>query len=49
MQEKEYKEALEAFNKKHKEKIQLISRLMEVTIIYKNFVLIFIFGNILIC
>ncbi|KAH0779578.1 hypothetical protein KY290_006005 [Solanum tuberosum] len=27
--EKEYKEALEAFNEKHKEKVQLISRLME--------------------
>ncbi|OIT04194.1 PREDICTED: uncharacterized protein LOC109225009 [Nicotiana attenuata] len=27
--EREYKEALEAFNEKHKEKVQLISRLME--------------------
>ncbi|KAG5583081.1 hypothetical protein H5410_053708 [Solanum commersonii] len=27
--EKEYKEALEAFNEKHKEKVELISRLME--------------------
>ncbi|VFQ85240.1 unnamed protein product [Cuscuta campestris] len=27
--EREYKEALEAFNDKHKEKVQLISRLME--------------------
>lgn len=31
MQEKEYKEALEAFNEKHKEKVQLITRLMEVS------------------
>ena len=30
-QEKEYKEALEAFNEKNKEKVQLISRLMEVS------------------
>lgn len=31
LQEREYKEALEAFNDKHKEKVQLISRLMEVS------------------
>lgn len=29
-QEKEYKEALEAFNDKNKEKVQLITKLMEV-------------------
>lgn len=32
-QEKEYKEALEAFNDKNKEKVQLITKLMEVSII----------------
>lgn len=31
-QEKEYKEALEAFNEKNKEKVQLITRLMEVSV-----------------
>ncbi|XP_059290888.1 uncharacterized protein LOC132607172 isoform X1 [Lycium barbarum] len=31
--EREYKEALEAFNEKHKEKVQLISRLMEVSLL----------------
>ena len=30
-QEKEYKEALEAFNEKNKEKVQLITKLMEVS------------------
>lgn len=30
-QEREYKEALEAFNEKNKEKVQLITRLMEVS------------------
>ena len=30
-QEKEYKEALEAFNEKNKEKAQLVTTLMEVT------------------
>jgi hypothetical protein len=32
-QEKEYKEALEAFNDKNKEKVQLITKLMEVSVI----------------
>lgn len=31
MKEKEYKEALEAFNEKNKEKSQLVAKLMEVT------------------
>lgn len=30
-QEKEYKDALEAFNEKNKEKVELITRLMEVS------------------
>lgn len=30
LQEREYKEALEAFNEKNKEKVQLITKLMEV-------------------
>lgn len=30
-QEKEYKDALEAFNDKNKEKVQLITKLMEVS------------------
>jgi spore coat protein CotH len=29
LQEREYKEALEAFNEKNREKVQLITRLME--------------------
>lgn len=29
-QEKEYKDALDAFNEKNKEKVQLITKLMEV-------------------
>jgi hypothetical protein len=32
-QEKEYKDALEAFNEKSREKAQLITKLMEVTLI----------------
>jgi hypothetical protein len=31
LQEREYKEALEAFNEKNREKVQLITRLMEVS------------------
>jgi len=31
-QEREYKEALEAFNEKNKEKAQLVTKLMEVRI-----------------
>ena len=31
LQEREYKEALEAFNEKNKEKVQLITKLMEVS------------------
>lgn len=31
MQEREYKEALEAFNEKNREKVQLITKLMEVS------------------
>lgn len=30
-QEKEYKDALEAYNEKNKEKVQLVGRLMEVS------------------
>lgn len=30
-QEREYKEALEAFNEKNKEKVQLVGKLMEVS------------------
>jgi hypothetical protein len=33
-QEKEYKDALEAFNDKNKEKVQLITKLMEVSFIF---------------
>lgn len=33
-QEREYKEALEAFNEKNKEKVQLITKLMEVSVKY---------------
>lgn len=33
-QEREYKEALEAFNEKNKEKVQLITKLMEVSFKY---------------
>ena len=33
LQEKEYKDALEAFNDKNKEKVQLITKLMEVSFI----------------
>lgn len=36
LQEKEYKEALDAFNEKNKEKVQLITRLMEVGIIIRH-------------
>lgn len=32
-QEREYKEALEAFNEKNKEKVQLITKLMEVSFV----------------
>ena len=34
MKEKEYKEALEAFNEKNKEKNQLINKLMEVNFLF---------------
>lgn len=32
LQEKEYKDALEAFNDKNREKVQLITKLMEVSL-----------------
>lgn len=32
-QEKEYKDALDAFNEKNNEKVQLISKLMEVSLV----------------
>ena len=36
MQEREYKEALDEFNNKNKEKVQLVTRLMEVGVIFRN-------------
>ena len=33
LQEKEYKDALEAFNEKNREKVQLITKLMEVSLV----------------
>lgn len=41
-QEKEYKDALEAFNDKNKEKVQLISRLMEVSFTLSRLILVFL-------
>lgn len=35
-QEKEYKEALEAFNEKNREKTQLVTKLMEVKLINQS-------------
>ena len=35
MQEREYKEALDEFNNKNKEKVQLVTRLMEVGVIFR--------------
>lgn len=42
LQEKEYKEAVEAFNEKNKEKAQLVTRLMEVILLC---FIIFILSN----
>jgi hypothetical protein len=39
LQEKEYKDALEAFNEKNREKVQLITKLMEVCL---KFLIVFV-------